>query len=69
MAVICQVPSVSSAAAGFPYAGPMRWRRVRDWLATAAMALVIGALLMAMLGAVVAGGLAIVGGLIVWLTR
>ena len=47
----------------------MRWRRVPDWLATAGMALVIGALLLAMLGALVIGGLAIVGGLIVWLTR
>lgn len=47
----------------------MRWRPVRDWLATAGMALLIGALLLAMLGAFVVGGLAIVGGLIVWFTR
>lgn len=46
----------------------MRWPRVRDAVATATMALVVGALLLAMLGAVVIGGLAIVGGLIAWLT-
>ena len=46
----------------------MRWRRLRDWVTTATMALVVGALLLAMLGAVVVGALAIVGGLIAWLT-
>lgn len=53
---------------GFAYPDAMRWRRGRDAVATVTMALVVGALLLAMLGAVVVGGLAIVGGLIAWLT-
>lgn len=68
MAAVTASPSGVNSRPGFVYPDAMRWRRGRDAVATVTMALVVAALLLAMLSAVVIGGLAIVGGLIAWLT-
>ena len=44
----------------------MQWRRMAEWLATAGMAVLVGGLLLAMVGAAVLGAAAIVGAVMAW---
>ena len=44
----------------------MQWRRMAEWLATAGMAILVGGLLLAMVGATVLGVAAIVGAVMIW---